>query len=457
MAKLRTIYVCQACGNSSAKWLGRCPECNEWNKMIEEVQETEPQMGEKLANRLFNEKIESPIAISEVSLEGGERIKSGILEFDRVLGGGLVPGSVVLVGGDPGIGKSTLLLQALNNIAENRDSVLYVSAEESLQQTKLRGNRLNTDSKGLFLIAETSIERVLKQIKDLQPRVVVIDSIQTMFTNILESAPGSVSQVREVAAKLMYLSKGSGISTIFIGHVTKDGAIAGPKVLEHMVDTVLYFEGDSGSPYRILRAVKNRFGSTNEIGVFEMKSSGLHEVKNPSELFLAERPKHEPGSVVIASIEGTRPILVEIQALVSYSSLGVPRRTTIGVDYNRVSLLVAVLEKKVGLQLHNQDVFVNVAGGVKLNEPAVDLGLIAALASSFKNKPVDPLTIVFGEVGLAGEIRTVSQAELRVNEAAKLGFKRVLLPKKNHSRLKGDSPVETIGVSSVAEALEMLV
>lgn len=423
--------------------------------MIEEVKEALP-VADKLASRIFQEESSLPVPISEVSLEGGERIKSGILEFDRVLGGGLVPGSVVLVGGDPGIGKSTLLLQALNNIAENRDSVLYVSAEESLQQTKLRGNRLNTDSKGLFLIAETSIERVLKQIKDLQPRVVVIDSIQTMFTNILESAPGSVSQVREVAAKLMYLSKGSGISTIFIGHVTKDGAIAGPKVLEHMVDTVLYFEGDSGSPYRILRAVKNRFGSTNEIGVFEMKSSGLHEVKNPSELFLAERPKHEPGSVVIASIEGTRPILVEIQALVSYSSLGVPRRTTIGVDYNRVSLLVAVLEKKVGLQLHNQDVFVNVAGGVKLNEPAVDLGLIAALASSFKNKPVDPFTIVFGEVGLAGEIRTVSQAELRVNEAAKLGFKRVLLPKKNHSRLKGDSPIETIGVSNVGEALEII-
>ena len=424
--------------------------------MIEEVQESSPQMEEKLANRLFQEEVGSPIPISEVSLEGGERVKTGISELDRVLGGGLVPGSVVLVGGDPGIGKSTLLLQALNHVAENRDNVLYVSAEESLQQTKLRGTRLNADSKNLYLIAETSIERVLKQIKALDPSIVVIDSIQTMFTSLLQSAPGSVSQVREVAAKLMYLSKGTNISTIFIGHVTKDGAIAGPKVLEHMVDTVLYFEGDGGTPYRILRAVKNRFGSTNEIGVFEMKASGLQEVINPSELFLAERPKHEPGSVVIASIEGTRPILVEIQALVSYSSLGVPRRTTIGVDHNRVSLLVAVLEKKVGLQLHNQDVFVNVAGGVKLNEPAIDLGLITALASSFKNKPIDPATIVFGEVGLAGEIRTVSQAELRVNEAAKLGFKRVILPKKNHSRLKGDSPIETIGVSNVGESLEMI-
>src|SRR3990167_1179903 len=340
MAKIRTTYVCQACGYSSPQWLGKCPGCNEWNKMIEEVQESSPQMEEKLANRLFQEEVGSPIPISEVSLEGGERVKTGISELDRVLGGGLVPGSVVLVGGDPGIGKSTLLLQALNHVAENRDNVLYVSAEESLQQTKLRGTRLNADSKNLYLIAETSIERVLKQIKALDPSIVVIDSIQTMFTSLLQSAPGSVSQVREVAAKLMYLSKGTNISKIFIGHVTKDGAIAGPKVLEHMVDTVLYFEGDGGTPYRILRAVKNRFGSTNEIGVFEMKASGLQEVINPSELFLAERPKHEPGSVVIASIEGTRPILVEIQALVSYSSLGVPRRTTIGVDHNRVSLLV---------------------------------------------------------------------------------------------------------------------
>lgn len=456
MAKPRSVYVCQSCGYSSPQWLGKCPDCNEWNRMVEEVQESEPQMEERQAGRLFQDDISVPIPITEVSLEGGERLKTGIQEFDRVLGGGLVPGSVVLVGGDPGIGKSTLLLQALNFVAENKDNVLYVSAEESLQQIKLRGTRLKTDSKNLFLIAETSIERVLKQIKELQPRIVVIDSIQTMFTSILQSAPGSVSQVREVAAKLTYLSKGSGISTIFIGHVTKDGAIAGPKVLEHMVDTVLYFEGDSGSPYRILRAVKNRFGSTNEIGVFEMKTSGLHEVKNPSELFLAERPKHEPGSAVIASIEGTRPLLVEIQALVSYSSLGVPRRTTIGVDYNRVSLLVAVLEKKLGLQLGNQDIFVNVAGGVKLNEPAVDLGLVAALASSFKNKPIDPSIIVFGEVGLAGEIRTVSQAELRVNEAAKLGFKRVVLPKKNHARLKIDSSVDIIGVSNVGEALEII-
>ena len=424
--------------------------------MVEEVQEGGIETTQQQAGRQFQETISSPIPITEVSMENGSRLPTGIEEFDRVLGGGIVPGSVVLVGGDPGIGKSTLLLQALNYLAEQGEVVLYVSAEESLQQIKLRGIRLGTNSKKLFVVAETSLENILKQIRDFHPTVVVIDSIQTTFTSILQSAPGSVSQVREVAAKLMYLSKGSNLSTFFIGHVTKDGSLAGPKVLEHMVDTVLYFEGDTGSPYRILRAVKNRYGSTNEIGVFEMKAVGLQEVRNPSELFLAERPEHEPGSVVIASIEGTRPILVEIQALVSHSPLGVPRRTTIGVDHNRVSLLVAVLEKKVGLQLSTQDVFVNVAGGVKLNEPATDLGLIAALASSFQNRPIDSKTIVFGEVGLAGEVRTVSHTELRVKEAAKLGFTRCLLPEKNAARLKGDAPLELIGVSSVIDALEVI-
>ncbi|HLB59218.1 MAG TPA: DNA repair protein RadA [Bdellovibrionota bacterium] len=456
MAKTRTIYVCQNCGSNSPKWVGKCPDCDQWNRMVEEVQEGGIETTQQQAGRQFQETISSPIPITEVSMENGSRLPTGIEEFDRVLGGGIVPGSVVLVGGDPGIGKSTLLLQALNYLAEQGEVVLYVSAEESLQQIKLRGIRLGTNSKKLFVVAETSLENILKQIRDFHPTVVVIDSIQTTFTSILQSAPGSVSQVREVAAKLMYLSKGSNLSTFFIGHVTKDGSLAGPKVLEHMVDTVLYFEGDTGSPYRILRAVKNRYGSTNEIGVFEMKAVGLQEVRNPSELFLAERPEHEPGSVVIASIEGTRPILVEIQALVSHSPLGVPRRTTIGVDHNRVSLLVAVLEKKVGLQLSTQDVFVNVAGGVKLNEPATDLGLIAALASSFQNRPIDSKTIVFGEVGLAGEVRTVSHTELRVKEAAKLGFTRCLLPEKNAARLKGDAPLELIGVSSVIDALEVI-
>ena len=364
------------------------------------------------------------------------RLPTGISEFDRVLGGGLVAGSLVLIGGDPGIGKSTLLLQAMNHLAKAAGNVLYVSAEESARQIKLRGARMGVNAAELYILAETSLEKVLTHTQRLHPKVLVVDSIQTVFTSALESAPGSVSQVRETAGRLMMMAKGSGIPVFLVGHVTKDGAIAGPRVLEHLVDTVLYFEGDNGHPFRILRAVKNRFGSTNEIGVFEMKEGGLTEVKNPSELFLSERPLGVSGSVVVASLEGSRPLLVELQALVTASSLGVPRRTTIGVDHNRLSLLIAVLEKKVGLTLAGQDIFMNVAGGVKLNEPAADLGMITAVASSHLDRTVEPHTLLLGEVGLAGEVRGITQPEVRVKEAAKLGFSRCILPAGNLKQVK---------------------
>ncbi len=384
-------------------------------------------------------------------------MKTEMGEFDRVLGGGLVIGSVVLIGGDPGIGKSTLLIQALDRLARRGVSVLYVSGEESLRQTKIRADRIGVSSRDLYVLAENSLEKIIDDIQKLKPRVAVIDSIQTVFTSQLQSAPGSIGQVRESAGKLMLLSKSTNLSTFLIGHVTKEGAIAGPRVLEHIVDTVLYFEGDRGHPYRILRAVKNRFGSTNEIGVFEMKDGGLEEVANPSELFLAERPIDVSGSVVISSMEGSRPILVELQALVSSTSYGMPRRTAIGVDPNRVSLLVAVLEKKVGMNLSQQDIFVNVAGGVRIEEPAVDLGVVSAVASSFLDKPILSKTMVIGEVGLAGEVRAIHQAEVRMKEAAKLGFKRCLLPASNRSRIKwGFDGIELIGISSVEEALETL-
>jgi DNA repair protein RadA/Sms len=377
----------------------------------------------------------------------------GIAELDRVLGGGVVPGSFILIGGDPGIGKSTLLLQAADRLARC-GPVLYVTAEESIRQVKLRGERLGVSADPLFLLAETSLEAIFDRVKELKPAFLVVDSIQTIFTGALESAPGSVSQVRECAGRLMHLAKGEGIPTFIVGHVTKDGAIAGPRVLEHMVDTVLYFEGDPGHPYRILRAVKNRFGSTNEIGVFEMKEAGLAEVANPSELFLAERPEGAAGSAVVPSLEGSRPILVELQALVSGASFGTPRRTTMGIDHGRVSLLVAVLEKKVGLSLLSQDIFLNVAGGVRLDEPAVDLGVLAALASSHLNRPIPPRTILFGEVGLAGEVRAVSRPELRIKEAARLGFDRCFLPAGNLKNLEAPAGMELIGVRSAAEALE---
>jgi DNA repair protein RadA/Sms len=397
----------------------------------------------------------APQRLVEVSVVGEQRLCSGFGEFDRVLGGGTVPGSLTLIGGDPGIGKSTLLLQAAEHWGA-LGPVLYVTAEESTRQVKLRAERLGIGTTELFLLAENALETILERVREVRPTFLVIDSIQTVFTLALESAPGSVSQVRECAGRLMQLAKGEGVATFLVGHVTKDGAIAGPRMLEHMVDTVLYFEGDAGHPYRILRAVKNRFGSTNEIGVFEMKDIGLAEVPNPSELFLAERPLDAPGSVVVASIEGTRPILVELQALVSGTAFGNPRRTAMGIDANRVSLLVAVLEKKVGYTLLAQDIFLNVAGGVKLNEPAIDLGVVAALASSHLNRPVPARTVLFGEVGLAGEVRAVSRPELRVKEAARLGFDRCLLPAGNLKHLDRPKGMELLGVKSADEAMGFL-
>ncbi len=455
MVKTKTVFGCQNCGYQSPKWLGKCPDCGSWNSFVEEL--VSPATERPAHSIAISGQDYPPQSILSIETSEEGRVRTEISEFDRVLGGGLVIGSVVLIGGDPGIGKSTLLLQALDRLARKKINVLYVSGEESLRQTKMRGDRIGVSSPDLYVLAENSLEKIMEYIQKLKPKVAVIDSIQTVFTSQLQSAPGSIGQVRESAGKLMVLSKSTGLSTFLIGHVTKEGAIAGPRVLEHIVDTVLYFEGDRGHPYRILRAVKNRFGSTNEIGVFEMKDGGLEEVANPSELFLAERPIDVPGSVVISSIEGSRPILVELQALVSSSSYGMPRRTAIGVDANRVSLLVAVLEKKVGMNLAQQDIFVNVAGGVRIDEPAADLGVISAVASSFVDKPIPSKTMVIGEVGLAGEVRGIHQAEVRIREASKLGFKRCLIPKSNRTRIPMEfETIEILGVQSVEETLEIL-
>jgi len=450
--KTKSIFSCQQCGYQSPKWLGKCPDCNQWNTLVEEIVEVPGKTKRVASAHATNNR---PVRLAEVVGTAEARIRCGLSELDRVLGGGVVPGSFTLIGGDPGIGKSTLLLQAVDRLACN-GKALYVTAEESTRQVKLRGERLGAAAESLFLLAETSLETIFTQVKELKPDFLVVDSIQTIFTQTLESAPGSVSQVRECAGRLMQQAKGEGIPTFIVGHVTKDGAIAGPRMLEHMVDTVLYFEGDAGHPYRILRAVKNRYGSTNEIGVFEMKESGLIEVPNPSELFLAERPEDAAGSVVVAALEGSRPILVELQALVSGTSFGTPRRTSIGVDHNRVSLLVAVLEKKGGLSLLSQDIFLNVAGGVRLDEPAVDLGVTAALASSLLNRALPARTLLFGEVGLAGEVRAVSRPELRIKEAARLGFDRCLFPSGNLKGLSAPAGLELIGVRSVSEMLDVL-
>lgn len=446
--KQKTIFTCQKCGSQSPKWLGKCPDCGSWNSMAEEV-------AVKAGAGLSVGERSRPIPICDVPAQSEARVETGIGELDRVLGGGIVPGSLVLIGGDPGIGKSTLLLQAMHNLAAGKEKVLYVSGEESASQTRLRGERLGASHRNLLILAENSLEAILTHAAALTPRAMVVDSIQTVWTSSLESAPGSVSQVRESAGKLMMLAKGSGIPVFIVGHVTKDGAIAGPRVLEHLVDTVLYFEGDGSHPFRILRAVKNRFGSTNEIGVFEMKQEGLRCVANPSELFLSERPLDVSGSVVTASLEGTRPLLVELQALVTQTSFGVPRRTTIGVDHNRLALLVAVLEKKVGLHLAGQDIFLNAAGGVRLNEPAVDLAMIMAVASSHLDKAIPSHTVVLGEVGLAGEVRAITQPEQRIAEAEKLGFKTCILPAGNVKRLK-KGKISLNGVGSVEEAMQLL-
>ncbi|MBT3182454.1 MAG: DNA repair protein RadA [Deltaproteobacteria bacterium] len=450
MPKQRTIFSCQNCGAQSPRWLGRCPECGKWNTYAEEALEIEAKRAS-----ITEAKISSPIPLHEISGDDGQHIPTGIDEFDRVLGSGYIPGGVVLIGGDPGIGKSTIIMQALAKLASNDQNCLYISGEESASQIKLRADRMNISNSGFSVLTENCVEKILEQTKKNKPSVIVIDSIQTMYTNDLTSAPGSIGQVRESAGKILSHAKASGTAAFLIGHVTKDGAIAGPKVLEHMVDTVLYFEGERGHAFRILRTMKNRFGSTNEIGVFEMTGKGLKEVPNPSGIFLAEKPKAAAGSVVVASLEGSRPVLLEVQALVTSSGFGTPRRTSIGVDGNRVALLVAVLEKIEGLELKGQDIFLNVAGGIKINEPASDLGVIAAINSSFKNQPLDHETVVIGEVGLAGEIRAVMGIETRLKEAEKMGFKRAIVPKSN-LKTKFPSKLEIFGAPNVEECLKML-
>jgi DNA repair protein RadA/Sms len=453
-SKAKTVYVCQSCGSQSPRWMGKCPDCGAWNTMVEEQMERPKDVGS--AKRSAGSE---PLLLGEIQARDEDRFVTKIGELDRVLGGGIVAGSVVLIGGDPGIGKSTLVLQMLRQVSELRGKALYVSGEESPAQIKMRALRLGVKTDNLYVLAETQLEDILHASDGLQPQVLVVDSVQTVFTPELPSAPGSVGQVREVSGRLMIHAKKTGVPTFLIGHVTKDGAIAGPRVLEHIVDTVLYFEGDKGHAFRVLRAVKNRFGSTNEIGVFEMKESGLAEVANPSELFLAERPADATGSVVVSSMEGSRPILAELQALVAPSKLTMPRRTCIGVDFNRVSLLLAVLEKRVGMHLMGMDVFVNIVGGLKIDEPAIDLGVIAAVASSFREKPIHAQTVVMGEVGLAGEVRAISQAESRIRDAAKLGFTHCVLPMLNVEKLEKTpalKKMELMGVRTVDEAMERL-
>ena len=447
MARTKTIYACQGCGNTSHKWLGKCPDCGGWNTFVEErVAPERKSSGASIGPST------PPRPISTLNMAEEDRVSTNISELDRVLGGGLVPGSAVLIGGDPGIGKSTLLLQAMGELAKSR-TVLYVTGEESMRQIRLRGERLGALSEGLLVYAETSLERILGAVREINPGVLVIDSVQTICSEALESSPGSVSQVREISAKLISNAKAMDVPVFLVGHVTKDGAIAGPKVLEHMVDTVLYFEGERGHAFRILRAVKNRFGSVMEIGVFEMKEEGLREVTNPSEIFLAERPEGASGSAVVSSLEGTRTILVEVQSLVCPTLFGMPRRTVVGVDYNKVILLAAVLEKKAGIQLANHDIFLKVAGGMRLEEPAIDLGVLAAITSNCLDKPIDASTVIFGEVGLAGEVRAISQVEPRVREAAKLGFKRCIMPRDNLKGLKAAGGMALEGVSTIKEAI----
>jgi len=451
MAKGRSAYRCQGCGFAAPK-PGTCPDCARQGSYVALVEERTTPSGSERPRLPPGGR---PQRLSEISVEGGERVQTGIGELDSVLGGGVVKGSLVLIGGDPGVGKSTLLLQASQALAERAGPVLYVSGEESAGQIKLRADRLGIAADGLYFLAETDLEVIESHVAGLKPRVLVVDSIQTVFLPDLESAPGSVSQVRECGGRLMLSAKARGVATFLVGHVTKDGAIAGPRVLEHLVDTVLYFEGERHHAYRVLRAVKNRFGSTNEIGVFEMANGGLTEVKNPSGFFLSERPRGAPGSVIVSSLEGTRPLLVELQALVTPASFGTPRRTVLGTDYNRVCLLLAVLEKRAGFPLQSQDAFVNVAGGGRVSEPAVDLGIAIAAASSYLDRPVRGDVVVIGEIGLTGEVRAVSGLPVRLKEAAALGFSSAVVPQNNLT--PGQShPLDVQGVGSVEEAVKAL-
>lgn len=448
--KKETVFVCQNCGHKSPKWLGKCPECGEWNSLVEEkTRKPERRNGFQLRDV-------SAVNFTEIEPQDDVRVPSGVTEFDRVLGGGIVPGTLVLIGGDPGIGKSTLLLQVADKLSAAGSLVLYVSGEESERQIKLRGERLAVKAENVFLLPETNLENIVNEIERLKPGAIIVDSIQTVFSSSIESAPGSVSQVREAAHQFLLLAKNRGIPIFLIGHITKEGSIAGPKILEHIVDTVLYFEGERHHNHRIVRAVKNRFGAANEVGVFEMTGQGLMPVANPSQMFLQERPQNVAGSIVTACMEGTRPLLVEIQALVSGTRYGTGRRMTQGLDQNRVALLIAMLEKRSSLQLTGDDVFVNIAGGLEVDEPAVDLGVVTAIVSSFKNMTIDPHTAVFGEVGLTGEVRGAMQASVRAREAQALGFKKIVMPASNVPGLERLLGVRIVGVKSVDEALNEL-
>ena len=450
MAKAKTIFVCSECGNESPKWLGKCPDCNSWNTFYEQKIEkyTETNKIEKKINN-------TPRPLNSYVGQEANRTSTGYLELDRVLGGGLVKGSLILLGGEPGIGKSTLILQLCEKV-QGEGKVLYVSGEESAEQIKLRADRLEIKNQDLMFLGETDIDVIKDAISDMKPKLVIIDSIQTMYSDEITAAAGSVSQVREITSQIMRMCKAQQITTIIIGHVTKEGNIAGPRVLEHMVDTVLYLEGERYNTYRILRAVKNRFGSTNEIGMFEMREEGMCEVTNPSDILITEREDNPSGSCILASVEGTRPILVEVQALTSQTVFGLPKRTANGFDYNRLAVLIAVLEKKAGLSLGNQDVYLNIAGGMKISEPAADLGIIATVASSYKNVPISQSTVVMGEVGLTGEVRRINLIEKRLKEAEKLGFKTCIIPENNKKVLKDNYKLDIIGVKSIGDMLRIL-
>ncbi|MBI5417494.1 DNA repair protein RadA [Candidatus Poribacteria bacterium] len=455
MAKDKTRFFCQECGFESIRWLGKCPGCNNWNTMVEE---TVSNTNNAATRPGFTSQTKSqPQKLDEIDSTENSRILTNIKEFDRILGGGLVAGSLILLGGEPGIGKSTILMQVSSNLEKQGKKILYVSGEESLIQIKMRASRLGVNAENLFILAETSIDDIEQEILKLKPDLVIIDSIQTLYKKVITSAPGSVSQVRECTAQILYLSKSNNITTIVVGHITKEGGLAGPKLLEHMVDTVLYFEGEEHLMYRILRATKNRFGSVNELGIFEMGQDGLTEVKNPSEIFLSERPESSPGSVVVATVEGTRPLLIELQALLSPTNFGYPQRMVKGLDYNRLALILAVLEKKVGLQIGNHDVFINIPGGVKIDDPAVDLGIALAVVSSFRNRQLSHNKLVIsGEVGLTGEVRGISKAENRINEAQKMGFTKILIPQNNFKNLKNKKSdnIEVKAINTVEEAIE---
>jgi len=450
MAKKKRRYICQKCGYQALKWSGKCLGCNSWNTLVEEIIDTKEQKKEAQVTTNIR-----PEKISDIEIKSEDRKKTGFAELDRVLGGGIVPGSLILIGGDPGIGKSTLLLQTSYNVSQIYDKVLYISGEESSRQIKLRADRLGTVNSSMYILAETNLLAITTNVEDLNPDLLIIDSIQTIYNPNLESAPGSVSQVRDATGRLMRLAKKNNIPIFIVGHVTKEGSIAGPRVLEHMVDTVLYFEGDRHYTYRVLRAVKNRFGSTNEIGIFEMRQGGLAEVLNPSQLFISERASNVSGSVIIPCMEGSRPILIELQSLVSSATFGTPSRMTTGVDHKRVSLLLAVLEKKLGLHIQGQDVYINIAGGFQVDEPAVDLGLISAVVSSFRDIAIPQEFVILGEVGLSGEVRAISQIEKRINEASKLGFTKFIIPKSNSEELDY-SDIEIYGVSNVYQVLDLI-